>query len=314
MLNAKAETNKRICIEMPGQNEKLLWEDKNMNAFDEQVFRLIDLMIAHRDEQKGQTGDIGFRNKWLQEKSGCSAEELNDLVDYMADKDFIEGYRTRGSKELPFLFKTISLRPDGRRWYHEQKSKMNMPKEPATPHENKPSDPAKVFIVHGRNGKARAALFDFLRSIGLKPIEWSQAVRATGKGAPYVGEILDAAFSEAQAVVVLMSPDDFAYLRNELRKDKEPIYETQPTPQARPNVLFEAGMALGRHPDRTILVELGDLRPFSDVVGRHTIRFDNSTQTRQDLADRLETAGCPVDLSGRDWHTAGDFEAALEGL
>ena len=82
--------------------------------------------------------------------------------------------------------------------------------------------------------------------------------------------------------------------------------------QARPNVLFEAGMAMGRNEDRTVLVELGTLRPFSDVAGRHAIRFGDNSQCRQELAKRLETAGCPVNLDGTDWHTAGDFKAALE--
>ena len=71
-------------------------------------------------------------------------------------------------------------------------------------------------------------------------------------------------------------------------------------------------MAMGRNEDRTILVELGTLRPFSDVAGRHVIRIDNTTQRRQDLAHRLQAAGCPAELDGTDWHTAGNFEAALE--
>jgi predicted nucleotide-binding protein len=136
----------------------------------------------------------------------------------------------------------------------------------------------------------------------------------TGKAAPYIGEVLDVAFSNAQAVVVLMTPDDLAYLRPSLQKEKEPTYEKELTPQARPNVLFEAGMAMGRHPERTILIELGELRPFSDVGGRHVIRLNNSSKSRQDLADRLGTAGCLVDITGRDWHSDGDFDAALEGL
>ena len=76
-------------------------------------------------------------------------------------------------------------------------------------------------------------------------------------------------------------------------------------------MLFEAGMAMGRSQNRTILVELGKLRPFSDVGGRHTIRINNSSQLRQELAQRLQAAGCPVNLTGTDWHTAGDFESAL---
>ena len=168
-----------------------------------------------------------------------------------------------------------------------------------------------VFVVHGRNTEARDALFEFLRAIDLHPLEWSEAVRATGKPSPYIGEILDAAFSRAHAVVVLFTPDDEARLREQFRIDSDLLHETQLTGQARPNVLFEAGMAMGRSQDRTVLVELGDLRPFSDVAGRHAIRLANNSQRRQELAQRLEAAGCPVNLQGTDWHTAGDFEAAL---
>ena len=169
-------------------------------------------------------------------------------------------------------------------------------------------DATKVFVVHGRDDKMRVAMFSFLRAIGLQPIEWNQAVQATGSGSPYVGEVLDAAFSEAQAVVVLLTPDDEARLRQRLAQDGDPPHETELSGQARPNVLFEAGMAMGRDPDRTVLVEVGSLRPFSDIGGRHTIRFDGSSPRRQELAERLRTAGCAVKLDGTDWHSAGDFD------
>src|SRR5437764_570893 len=31
-----------------------------------------------------------------------------------------------------------------------------------------------VFVVHGRNDKLRRSLFDFLRALGLKPLEWEK--------------------------------------------------------------------------------------------------------------------------------------------
>jgi hypothetical protein len=164
----------------------------------------------------------------------------------------------------------------------------------------------KVFVVHGRNAVARDSMFTFLRSLGLKPIEWDQAIALTGKGSPYIGEVLDRAFEEAQAIVVLLTPDDTAYLRAEFASgDHDP--ETQPRGQARPNVLFEAGMAIGRNENRTILVEFGDLRGFSDVAGRHAIRLADTVPSRKSLAQRLQTAGCSVDLSGSDWLEAGEF-------
>ena len=172
-------------------------------------------------------------------------------------------------------------------------------------------DNRDVFVVHGRNNAAREAMFTFLRSIGLNPLEWSEAVRATGKASPYVGEVLDVAFSKARAVVVLFTPDDEAILKEIFRVENEPEYEIVPTGQARPNVLFEAGMAMGRAEKSTVLVELGDVRPFSDVGGRHVIRLNNTIEVRRDLAQRLEAAGCPVTLEDTDWHLAGDFDAAI---
>ncbi len=174
-----------------------------------------------------------------------------------------------------------------------------------------PINAREVFVIHGRNQAARNAMFDFLRAIDLRPLEWSEAVQSTGKPTPYVGEILDAAFSKAHAVVVLLTPDDEARLREPFQGSNEPPHETELTGQARPNVLFEAGMAMGRSQDRTIIVELGDLRPFSDVAGRYAIRLDKTSEKRQELAQRLQASGCPVNLDGTDWHSAGNFEAAL---
>ena len=164
----------------------------------------------------------------------------------------------------------------------------------------------KVFVVHGRNAPASLAIFTFLRSIDLAPIEWGEAVNMTAEGAPYIGQVLDTAFDAAQAVVVLLTPDDIAYLQQEYASGEDDP-DTEPAGQARPNVLFEAGMAMGRNPQRTILVELGKVRPFSDVAGRHAIRLDNTAPKRNDLAQRLNKAGCEVNLTGSDWLTAGDF-------
>jgi predicted nucleotide-binding protein len=172
------------------------------------------------------------------------------------------------------------------------------------------SEPSKntIFVIHGRDERLRRGVFDFLRSLKLDPLEWSDAVKLTGKSTPYVGEVLDAAFSHAQAVVVIFSPDDLAHLRPDLCGPMEPLHEKPPSYQARPNVLFEAGMAMARQPNRTVLVEIGSLRPFSDIGGRHTIRMDNSVKKRQELAQRLQDAGCPAKLTGTDWHDAGDMK------
>lgn len=167
------------------------------------------------------------------------------------------------------------------------------------------TDRRKVFVIHGRNEPARKALFELLRALGLDPIEWTEAIRLTGKGSPYIGEVLDAAFGAAQAVVVLQTPDDVAHLHESLTYPGDP--ECDPQMQPRPNVLFEAGMAMGRNEERTIIVEMGAVKSFSDIHGRHVIRLDNSVRRRQELATRLATAGCAVRMDRIDWHDAGDL-------
>jgi predicted nucleotide-binding protein len=175
----------------------------------------------------------------------------------------------------------------------------------------KAKDPRAVFVVRGRNAEAHKALAEFLRALDLVPRDFGDFIR---KGSPYVGEVLDLALAEAQAIVVLLTPDDVASLKPEFQKDDDPDYETKPTGQARPNVLFEAGMAMSKCPERTVLLQLGDIRPFSDIGGRHILRMDNSYDKRRDLANRLLHAGCDLKWNHADWHNAGDFESAVKDM
>jgi predicted nucleotide-binding protein len=52
---------------------------------------------------------------------------------------------------------------------------------------------------------------------------------------------------------VVFSPDAEVRLRGELRSDGE---AQDLECQARPNVFFEAGLAFGRFPEKTVMVEL----------------------------------------------------------
>jgi len=169
------------------------------------------------------------------------------------------------------------------------------------------TDLRKVFVVHGRNARLRDGLFDFLRALGLRPEEWSESLAGTGIPSPYVGQVLDNSLAGAAAIIVLMTPDDEGCLKKEFWGHDEPEHERQLTGQARLNVIFEAGMAIGRYPQKTILVEIGKLRPFSDVLGRHMLRLSNDGQRRNDLVTRLRTAGCEVSTAGSDWMRVGDF-------
>jgi hypothetical protein len=170
-----------------------------------------------------------------------------------------------------------------------------------------PKDPRKVFVAYGRNIEMKKAMFEFLRALDLFPQDWKELVASTGKSSPYVGEVLDKAFSDAQAIVILLTPDDEGKMNYNYLSDRDPMHERQLTPQARQNVIFEAGIAMGHRPDRTIIVQIGEIRPFSDIGGRHTIIMDNSPEKRGDLAQRLHTAGCPTNTYSDAYFKAGNF-------
>jgi len=163
-----------------------------------------------------------------------------------------------------------------------------------------------VFVIHGRDKRTRCGMFEFLRAIGLHPMEWTEALATTRHGCPHIGDVLDKVLRMGIAVVVLQTPDDIAHLKPEHADDPDDP-DLVPRGQARPNVLFEAGMALALFAERTLLVELGKVRPFTDIGGRNVVKLDNTPKKRKWLAQRLTDIGCPVDLRGTDWIESGDL-------
>jgi hypothetical protein len=114
----------------------------------------------------------------------------------------------------------------------------------------------------------------------------------------------------SQAVIVLFTPDDEARLHQGLcRNAAGEILQSQP----RQNVLIEAGMALALNPAHTIIVEIGTLRPITNLDGLNTVRIDGATESLNSLATRLESAGCPVRRDRTDWLSTERF-SALDAL
>jgi predicted nucleotide-binding protein len=172
----------------------------------------------------------------------------------------------------------------------------------------------RLFVISGRNESLRTAMFAFLRSLGLDPLEWPHVLEGEPEPNPDIEHTVSQQLTSADAVLCLLTPDDIAYLRPELQSSSDPPYEREPTPQPRLNVVFELGMAMQWDSKRTVLIRLGELRPISDVGGRHIPRFTGELKSRQDLARRLKKAGLDVNDTGTDWHTEGDFGAAIAAL
>lgn len=170
----------------------------------------------------------------------------------------------------------------------------------------------RVMVVHGRNLKARDAMFQFLRAVGLAPIPWHEAVSETGMGSPHNLTAVRAAMDVAQAVVVVLTPEERAGLLPELANDHD-VNEVKIRGQPRQNVILEAGMALGINQKHTILVELGSVREASDFAGMNRVRLDNTPGKRHELLRRLTVAGCEVIDTGEYFNTdqGGDFESCI---
>jgi hypothetical protein len=116
--------------------------------------------------------------------------------------------------------------------------------------------------------------------------------------------------NKVQGVLVVFSPDEEARLKSKFcsLRDKRKGLGTLDG-QARPNVIFEAGLALGAHSNKTLLVQVGEVRDISDIAGKHLVHLSNTPASRKELAQRLKTKlKFKVNTTGDQWLTIGDFD------
>jgi predicted nucleotide-binding protein len=176
-------------------------------------------------------------------------------------------------------------------------------------------DSKRIFIIHGRNHKAVSELKKFLNALGLRDWTFEQVSFELGPN-PVISDIVRRGVSGAQAVIALFTPDEYVSLEPALRfssdEDKE-IRRWQP----RPNVIYEAGLAMGMNKEGTLFVTVGKVDLPSDLDGIHRIRLTNSNESRHLLRRRLEAAGCEIDTgpgSSIEWLSpavGGDFDLAV---
>lgn len=271
-----------------------------------EVLRAQQIVLSEKIRQKVSTS--------IQQSLTDSSSDLTSALEHIArsgvfkqlPQDIVSHAITTVTRKIEANLLLESLAPTSVGISHHEASTADLSGQ-SSPLPSPMPDTRKVFVIHGRNEPLRTALFDFLRAINLDPIEWSQARVLTKQPTPSIGDILDAGFKAAQAFVVLLSPDDEVRLAPELLRPDDETPERELRRQARPNVLFEAGMAWGKNMDRTVLVQFGRVKSFSDIAGRHVLKLNNSPQARKELAQRLQTAGCDVKLDGNDWLSTGDF-------
>ncbi|MEV6373562.1 CATRA conflict system CASPASE/TPR repeat-associated protein [Micromonospora musae] len=161
------------------------------------------------------------------------------------------------------------------------------PPDPPSPRHAPRREPKRnLFVIHGDAERARKALFDFLRDIGLRPLEWDDLVARTGSVAPERSAVLRQAFADHTAALVLFAPG----------------------PGGSPDVL--AGMAVALQPDRTILARLGTAGLPDELSGRFAVHLDGvSTRGLHQVAQLLRRLGYAVQTDGTDWLNTDRFKA-----
>lgn len=155
-----------------------------------------------------------------------------------------------------------------------------------------------VFVVYGRDLKARNSVFTLLRAYDLNPLEWEKVIRLENNPCAFIGDIVSHALESVGGVVVILSGDETIFLKERLHQNDA---DKKPRLQPRANVLFEAGLALAFQEKRTLLVKIGDCDLPSDLAGRNYITLENNFSSRKNFGHRLRTMGYELNKSNMKW-------------
>jgi predicted nucleotide-binding protein len=144
----------------------------------------------------------------------------------------------------------------------------------------------RIFIVHGSDPYALDQLRLVLYTLGLEPLVQKNV---DGRGMNLFQALMSNISSESDFAIVLLTPDDYGY-----KKDQT---ETDRLPRARQNVILEAGMALAKlGSERVAIIKKGNLELPSDLEGIIRLEFNsNVKEIAAKIAQRIGGAGVPVD-------------------
>lgn len=162
-------------------------------------------------------------------------------------------------------------------------------------------DPRRVFVVYGHAPEALKAMTRFLEDLDLRVLTFGDAralavEQMRDEGRPVTTyDVVDFATRRAAAVVCLLTPDEAVKPARGAKR----ATEVRP----RPNVIFEAGLAMARQPAKTLLVKVGDTSSWSDVDGVQYATFSNVPEQRDELVDWLESFQLPIDRRRGEWRT-----------
>ena len=146
----------------------------------------------------------------------------------------------------------------------------------------------KVFVVYGHDNNARTQLEAMLRRWDLEPLILDQLI-SSGQT---IIEKLEEYTQQANFGIVLATPDDIGYPKNDESKKKYRV---------RQNVVLELGMLLsriGREKVAILLSQAEDMEKPSDIDGLIYIPFkDNVEETKLSLAKEMQNNGYTLDIA-----------------
>ena len=140
-------------------------------------------------------------------------------------------------------------------------------------------EPGGVFVVHGRNMQAANAVFQLVESMGIETRSL-RSIEEEFKTSNSLWQTIYIGIQLAEAVIVLLTPDDEAQLTGELG-------QSEPRMQARPNVFLELGLALGICPEKTILLNVPPSCMPTDLLGHLRIEVGDNEDWREVVETRL---------------------------
>lgn len=142
-----------------------------------------------------------------------------------------------------------------------------------------------VFVVHGHDNEMKEAAARVVSKLGLNPVILHEQ--------PNAGKTLIEKFerfAEVPFAVVLLSPDDMAYRRNQI-----PEYAA---PRARQNVILELGYFAGKiGRDRIFVLRRDEVEVPSDFAGIVYTPFDSDGGWKLKLVRELRDCGYNVDAN-----------------
>lgn len=146
----------------------------------------------------------------------------------------------------------------------------------------------KVFVVYGHDKNARTQLEAMLRRWDLEPLILDQL---PSDGSTII-EKLEKYTNEADFGIVLATPDDIGYAKND---------EVSKKYRVRQNVVLELGMLLatkGRSKVAILLSQVEDMEAPSDISGLIYIPFkDNVEDAALSLAKEMNRNGYTIEIS-----------------